>query len=308
MIEVIKPGFYSLIQDAGRFGYQAYGMPVSGALDMDSFRLANWLVGNDLNEAVLEITLTGPVLKFNENTVLGITGANMQPMIDGQSVGMNKTIKVAKGSVLSFGKLISGCRSYLSFKGKLDVLRVMESASTYAYAGIGGVKGRQLQIGDKLFLENLNKHIIIKEVPDELRIHSFRVLPVRVIEGPEFELLEESEQEKLFTKEFRIHINSDRMGYRLEKTKLKPPSIEMLSSGIVKGTIQLPSSGEPILLLSDAQTTGGYPRIANVIQADLSMLAQQKPSDAIRFRKTTLQEAQALFHNKEKSFHKLFEN
>lgn len=306
MIDVLNPGFFTLIQDAGRFGFQEYGMPVSGALDLDSYRMANWLVGNGLNESVLETTMTGPVLKFHKKTSIGITGANMQPMIDGMSVDMNKTLQVNLGSVLSFGKLKSGFRSYISFAGGINVPLEMGSSSTYTYAKIGGIKGESLAKGDKLFLKD-NPISKYAEIPLEYQSKYYELLSVRFIEGPEFYLLGKKEQEKMCANEFVIGSQSNRMGYRLENVGINSPeSFEMLSSGIVKGTIQLPPNGDAILLLSDAQTTGGYPRIGNVIQADLSLLGQQKPGDKIRFRKVELEEANSIAYNKEKFLGKLF--
>tara|TARA_B100000809_G_scaffold43630_1_gene37840 strand:- start:5255 stop:6181 length:927 start_codon:yes stop_codon:yes gene_type:complete len=308
MIEVVKPGFFTLIQDAGRFGYQEFGMPISGALDLDSFRLANWLVGNSLKEAVLEVTLTGPVLKFYTDMSIGITGADMQPKLDNAPIEMYKTIPIRKGSVLSFGKLQSGCRAYVSFAGGFSLEKEMGSASTYTYAKLGGVKGRALRKGDTLpFLRN--QGIGLKTVPEEFHIQPYRLLSVRIIEGPEASLFLNLELDKFYTNEYVVSSKSNRMGVRLEGVFIKSaPSSEMLSSGVVKGTIQVPSNGQPILLLADAQTTGGYPRIGNVIQADLSLIAQQKPGDRIRFRKISLEEAHSLAYDKEMALKKILEN
>jgi biotin-dependent carboxylase-like uncharacterized protein len=308
MIEVLKPGFFTLIQDAGRFGYQEFGIPVSGVLDLDSFRLANWLVGNPMDEAVLEVLFTGPTLKFLIDTYIGITGADMQPMINGVSVQMYTTIKVDKGSFLSFGKLQSGCRSYVSFAGSFQLEKEMGSLSTYTYAKLGGLKGRELRKGDALQLKEVENRKL-KVVPEKFHIIPYQIVSVRVVEGTEAVLFLEKELEKFYTHEFVIRSESNRMGIRLEGVYIESPSsFEMLSSGIVKGTIQLPPNGEPILLLADAQTTGGYPRIANVIQADLSLLAQQKPGDRIRFRKISLEEAHSLAYNKKMDFNKVLKN
>lgn len=307
MIEVLKPGFFTLIQDAGRFGYQEFGMPVSGAMDLESYRFANWLVGNSLEEAVLEITMTGPVLKFNRATIIGITGANMQPMLDGVLVAMYTTLIVNRGSVLSFGTLLSGCRTYVAFSGGFELQAEMGSFSTYTYAKLGGLNGGALCKGDQIHLKS-NAKKSLKTVPKQFRINPYTILSARVMEGPESALFLEKELEKFYSNEFVLSSESNRMGYRLKGVPIKISSdFEMLSSGVVKGTIQIPSNSQPILLLSDAQTTGGYPRIANVIQAEVSLLAQQKPGDRIRFRKISLEEAQAIAYNKEMAMQKILE-
>ncbi|WP_152287842.1 5-oxoprolinase subunit C family protein [Flavicella marina] len=305
MIEVVKSGLYTTIQDVGRFGFQKYGMPVSGVLDKDAFRLANWLVGNAINEAVLEITLTGPVLRFHKEVVIGITGADMQPKIDGKLVEMNSAIKVSKNSMLSFGKLKNGCRTYLSVSGGFDVVHEMNSKATYDYAKLGGLNGQALAAGDSLLLGNVDASFEEKKVPVHLVQNSYSTMPVRVIEGPEFHLLSKAGKEVLFTCGFTVGSASNRMGVRLNEVVELDLGSEMISSGIVQGTVQLPSSGMPIVLLADAQTTGGYPRVLNVIKADLSILAQQKPGDKIRFRKISLEKAQAVYYNKETEFTKL---
>lgn len=308
MIEVLNPGFYTLIQDQGRFGYQEFGMPVSGALDLDSYRLANWLVQNIHNEAILEVTLSGPTLKFHKNTQIAITGANMQPIIDGVLVLMYQTITVEKGSVLSFKGLLSGCRAYIAISGGVLLENEMGSKSTYAYANLGGFKGRKLLKKDTLKLKT-KKNVIKRCIPKDFHPNYFSLLSVRVIEGPEAFLFSQEEIHKFYSTEFEILPESNRMGFRLKGQQIQYSSpFEMLSSGVVKGTIQIPVNGQPIVLLSDTQTTGGYPRIGNVIQIDLPLLAQQKPGDRIRFRIISLKEAQSLAYNKETSLRRFLES
>jgi biotin-dependent carboxylase-like uncharacterized protein len=308
MVEVLASGLFTTIQDNGRFGYQEFGMPVSGVMDKDAFMLANWLVGNNANEAVLEITLIGPKLRFLEKTYIGLTGADISPKINGISIEMYATIEIEIGDVLEFGKLNSGCRTYLAFQGGINTNKEMNSRSTYSYAKIGGMSGSTLKKGD-CFPLLISKLIPLKKVPTSYQLKYSSLLTVRVIEGIEENLFDQKSLENFYQKEFTITSNSNRMGYKLEGEKLslsKP--FEMLSSGIVKGTIQIPQNGNPIVLLSDAQTTGGYPRIANVISVDIPFLGQQKPGDKIRFRKVSLSEAQSLFYNKGKKFELLLSN
>lgn len=304
MIEIIKPGFYTLIQDIGRNEYQEYGMPVAGVMDRDSYRLANYLVENTFGEAVLEITMTGPEILFLEETEIGITGADMSPMINGAPIEMYTTILVSKGDVLSFGKLKNGFRSYLSINGGFEVDKKMNSRSTYAYAGVGGFYGRALEIGDAIPV-GVRGSVQLKKVPELLFIKPFSTTSIRVIQGPEFEVLKLGEDSCFFSTEYCIENNSNRMGFRLKGRSIAHDAKEMLSTGIVNGTIQLPPEGMPIVLLADAQTTGGYPRIANVIQSDLPLLAQLKPGDKLRFRKVTIEEGQSNYYNKEKQFNEL---
>ncbi|WP_139956106.1 5-oxoprolinase subunit C family protein [Flavicella sediminum] len=305
MIEILKPGFSTTIQDLGRFGYQDYGMPISGAMDTDAAKLANWLVGNHSNEAVLELTLIGPVMKFHSTTFIGITGANLNPQINGTAIAMYKSVKVEKGAVLSFGKLSSGVRTYISFSGGLQLEKELGSFSTYSYAALGGFQGRALKKGDRLLL-NTKNITEVKKVPKEFQLAYTSSLTVRVLPSIEFDLFSEESQKTFFEKEYVIGAQSNRMGYRLEGDALcLKEKAELLSSGIITGTVQVPENGQPIVLLTDAQTTGGYPRIANVIAIDLPFLGQQKPGDKIRFRQVSLEEAQALNHNKNMRLKKL---
>ena len=308
MIEILKAGFYTSIQDLGRQGFQEYGMPVSGAMDKDVARLANWLVGNSLEEAVLEITLIGPTIKFHKNTQVAITGADINATLDGMPIEMYKTIFVNKGMVLKFGKLISGCRTYLSFVKGFCIPKEMGSYATYAYAKVGGLFGVALKKGDCITLGDFEEKNI-KEVPKEFQQRVTSLLAIRVVPGIENSLFDEKYLELFYASEYKISSRSNRMGYRMQGEKLKTnSSVEMISSGVIQGTIQVPQNGQPIILGVDAQTTGGYPRIANVITADMSYLAQQKPGDIIRFRKVALAEAQSLLFNKEKKLELLFKS
>ncbi len=305
MIEVIDSGFHSLIQDKGRFGFQEFGVPVSGVLDADSYRLSNWLVGNSYDTEVLEITMTGPILKFYKDAVIGLTGSNMSPEVDKVKVPLNETVYVSAGSVLSFGRLKSGYRCYLSIRGGLGVVSQMKSKSTYVYAKIGGLSGTELTKGDIFQIDTVTK-AVNRKVPKEFLFNQFKMMPIRVLEGPEYALFSIEDKTMFFSKEFAVSSSSNRMGSRLDGVQLDVPNVDMISSGVVPGVIQVPSSGKPIILLADAQTIGGYARIANVIKADFPSLAQQRPGDKIRFRAISLEEAQANLCNKEKRYSELF--
>lgn len=304
MIEVLKSGLFSVIQDVGRFEYQEFGMPTSGVLDLDSFRLANWLVGNITGQEVLEVVLIGPSLKFHGDAFVGIVGADMSPMVDGVSVSMNSTLHVTKGAVLSFGKLVSGFRSYISVFGGFGIFEEMGSKSTYVNAKVGGVDGRALKKGDFFKLQKF-KNLPVKSIPKRFQIQYFSTMPIRITEGPEFNLFTSLEISDFLSSEFTLSSDINRMGIRLEGALLSSEKEEMISSGIVNGAIQVPSNGKPIILLSEAQTTGGYPRIANVIKSDLPFLGQLAPGSKIRFRKVSLSEAQLDYKNKEQQYARL---
>jgi antagonist of KipI len=308
MIEVLQGGLQTLIQDVGRAGYRHFGVPISGAMDCDALRIGNWLVGNPSHTAVIEMTMTGASLKFETHTFIAVTGAHMNACLNGKPIQRNETVAVERGAILTFGKLEEGFRTYLSVAGGFQIGAFLNSMSTYLYASIGGVNGKSLQKGDKIPIVE-NREVALRKLPDGfLKGKVSSLLKVRVLPGIEYNLFTEASRNLFFQREFQIHADSNRMGYRLSGPLLKNSCRdEMLSSGIVSGTIQVPENGNPIILLADSQTTGGYPRIANVASVDIPYLAQQKPGDKIRFQKISLQEAQALCFDKEKKFRSLLD-
>ena len=220
MISITQPGFYTLIQDAGRAHYRSYGMPLSGVLDTDAYRLANWLVGNTKQEAVLEITLKGPVLKFHSAAMIGITGADLQPLLNGKPVPTNQTLSVPKDAVLQFGKCIKGCRAYLAFSGGLCLPKMMGSTATYTEAKVGGLSGVPLQKGDCIPLGN-PKAFQLRKVPSRLHCKATKTLAVRVLPGPENTLFDKKSLVSFETSEYKIATASNRMGYRMEGLALQ---------------------------------------------------------------------------------------
>ena len=319
-IEVIQPGLLTTVQDLGRYGYQKYGVIVSGAMDSLSVRLANLLVGNKESDAVLEMTLQGPSLKFQQSHVIAICGGDFQAMIDNHTVPPWRPVWVRQGSVLRFGKAKSGCRAYLSISGGIDVPKVLGSKSTYLRAGLGGFLGRPLKKGDLLavnqssiesgrynniFKEDYYKGTPFKTVHWSIGRNVYDLVHdkpiIQVIQGPQFECFTSQSQFQLFKQFYQVSPQSDRMGYRLigPRLELKQP-IEMTSEAVCMGTIQVPPNGEPILLLADRQTTGGYPIIGFVASVDLPTLGQLKPGDKFKFKEISLREAQWLFLEREK--------
>jgi len=264
-----KPGFHTLVVDNSALGYQKYGLPVGGPMDELAAEMANWLVGNQADSPLFEITLIGPEIIFKEDCQIAITGANLSPQIDGIDAPLYETICITQGQNLRFGKLISGCRTYLAIRGKW----IQEGQSAL----------------EKATIERLNTINIEKvEWFDSLR-NSERpkltspVLVVKVQKGPEFELLSKSEKSILFETTFTLLQDSNRMGYRLSP-KLPAINQSIISSGVVPGTLQITEDGFPILLMKDAPATGGYLRALNVVSKDLFKLGQLKPGGSIFFQ------------------------
>ena len=317
-ITVLRPGLLTTIQDAGRYGYQKYGVIASGAMDLYGLRLANILVGNPETEAVLEITLAGPALQFNDDRLIAITGGDLSPEVNGFAVPLWRPVYLKKGSVLRFGACKSGCRAYLAVAGGYHIDNVMGSKSTYLRAGIGGFNGRALQASDHLalnppgeqsdrFIQHLGRRPggAAFTAAEWYASHSYirEVLPaatVRVVRGEQFELFDAGSVEQFLQGVFQVSTQSDRMGYRLNGPSMRlKEAAEMISEAVSLGTIQVPPDGNPIILLADRQTAGGYPKIAQVVSGDVDKLAQVKPGGKIRFKEITLEEAERLYMEKE---------
>ncbi|MEK4427126.1 5-oxoprolinase subunit C family protein [Solibacillus sp. FSL K6-1523] len=310
-VKVLQPGMLATIQDLGRYGLQKFGVIVGGAMDSNSLRIANLLVGNAEGEGALEVTLFGTSLLFESDELVAITGGNLQPTVDGNEVPMWQPLLIRKGSILKFNAAISGSRAYVAFGGGFQVPEVMGSKSTYIRAGIGGFQGRKLQKNDVLECntrtesgEDLFNQLQKKTSYLSWSVHytpfvTFKkTQTIRIIRGSEYERFDEGGLQKFFSTPYTISTQSDRMGYRLEgqDIRLKEP-FELLSEGVTFGTIQVPSNGQPIILMADRQTTGGYPKIGQVISADLPALAQMQANSHVFFKEVTLEEAQwALIH------------
>lgn len=307
-------GLLTTVQDRGRYGYQRFGMPVSGAMDIFSLELANLLVGNDPGDACLEATISGPELEFTVATAVAITGADMDPHLNGQGIPMSTAIDVRSGDKLWFRGLKSGCRAYIAFAGGIAVPPVMGSRSTYLRAGIGGFQGRALMQGDELPLGEAVAFIPGDELPlgevrrkaPPLRIPA-GLIPeylhnqtIRIIPGPEAHYFEIDGLRSFLATEYKVTVQSDRMGYRLsgEPIRHREGMSGIISAGVSAGTIQVPGDGQPIILMADRQTSGGYARIANVITADLTLLAQMRPGVKVRFKETNINMAQQLYRDR----------
>lgn len=297
-IEVRQGGAQSQLQDLGRHGHQHLGVPVGGAMDTDAHQRANRLVGHRSDEATLEMVLVGPSLWFSSAARIAITGADLSPTLAGQAVPLNVAVNLPAGAVLAFGARVAGMRSYLAVQGGFDVPRVMGSRSTYIRGGFGGHQGRALRRGDRL---------AIGRAPAAAELPTLAPAPhlpqpgpdalhrLRVVWGEHWALFTEAAQQLLCTATFRISHQSDRMGYRLTGPALaRPAAGELISEAVTFGTVQVPPDGQPIVLMAERQSTGGYPKIGHVISADLPLLAQLGPDQALRFEPVALAAAQAL--------------
>lgn len=304
MIKVIKPGLQTTVQDRGRIGFYEIGMPPSGAMDKYAFTVANLLVGNQPNAAVLEITYLGPVLQFGKRMRISLTGGGIPPRINGQQVPMWTTLEVQEGDELSFDFVQLGARVYLAVEGGIDVPLVMNSRSTYTLIGIGGFQGRALAAGDSLQLADMQeKEVAVGTRIDPALIPSYaKSHEIRVVMGLcSYRLTEESKETFLNT-EWTVTPEANRIGYRhrgerLQFVERKQPfgagsnPSNVTDLGYPIGSIQVPDGVEPIVLLHDAVTGGGYATIATVISSDLDRMAQIKTNEKVRFISVTLEEA-----------------
>ena len=312
-IRVKSPGLLTTVQDTGRFGEYAIGMPPSGAMDVFSYQVGNYLVGNEDGAAGLEITYFGPELEFTEDAVIAVTGAEMPPKINGAEAPTWETLQVREGDVLSFDYLKNGARSYLAVAGGIDVPVFMHSRSTYTLIGLGGHEGRALKEGDELGLGGARngEAQVGKRVGDGHIPRYTKETELRVIIGlASYRLTQESMQEFLHV-EWTVTPDADRVGYRYRGGELgfverEQPAgagsdpANVVDFGYPIGSIQVPGGVEPIVLMNDAVTGGGYATIGTVISADRDRLAQSKTNDKTRFRSVELEEALAAREDRRK--------
>lgn len=291
-VRVLKPGLLTTVQDLGRFGYQASGVPVAGPMDAFSHRLANALVGNLPEAAALEITLIGPELEPESDITVAVTGAEFEVWCEGRPVPMGTACVINAGQRLRFGKRLQGARAYLAVAGGIDTPLVLGSRATHLVSRMGGLEGRALAAGDRLPVSGAAPGAGRKAVG--LMLPSAGRARVRVMAGPQADWFGPDALRTLTSVSFRVSPRSNRMGYRLEGPPLpRVQSGELISEPVGMGAIQVPGAGEPILLMADRQTAGGYPRIAHVITADLPLAGQLAPGDFLEFVLCSRQEAVA---------------
>lgn len=311
--EVLQPGLLTTVQDLGRPGYARYGVPDGGAMDKFALQVANLLLGNEAGAAGLEVTHAGLALRVLAPTCVAVTGADLGLEVNGNPAPLWTVLRLAPGDVIRFSQRRRGVRAYFAIAGGVDVPVVMGSRSTYARAAIGGIEGRPLKKGDLLPIAGDGAHGDLEDrigfsLPKPLRRFGFP-LPVRVVAGPQAEHFAPIAFHRLAGSAYTVTKQADRMGCRLEGAPLpyirdgapSPPGDEAegggpgyVSDGVAPGSIQVPGDGQPIVLLADRQTVGGYPKIATVISPDLDFLAQAWPGEPVRFRFVDVETARRL--------------
>jgi KipI family sensor histidine kinase inhibitor len=298
LIEVLRPGLLTTVQDRGRIGYQKFGVPVSGAVDEIALRVGNILVGNPQGAAALEITALGPQLRFLGDAVAALTGAEVDADLDGKPVPWYQSFLVRAGQVLDVRTCTRGLRAYLAVAGGVDVPILLGSRSTCLVASFGGFHGRALAVGDILRVGAPSGPLTSlrgREIPGEWRPHHGSPPTVRVVLGPQDDAFSEEGRRTFLDSVYRVTPHADRMGCRLDGPVIAHrSSADIISDWIPLGGVQVPGDGKPIILLADRQTTGGYPKIATAIGPDIPLVAQSRPGDALRFRAVSVTEAQAI--------------
>lgn len=304
-IKVITPGMLSTIQDGGRKGFAAMGFNASGVMDVRSYHIANALVGNFTDEAVIEMTYLGGSFKFLESNYIAITGADMSPKLDGVPVEMYTTVFVKQDETLTFSAAESGMRAYIAVRGGIDVPVIMGSRSTNLKCKLGGLDGRPLKAGDIIpcrdVYDEFHKHLIHSAPKEDFGSDE---ITVRVLLGPQDVYFTDHGIKTFLNSTYTVTNESDRMGCKLSGEKIEyKNTVDIISDGIVFGSIQIPRTGNPIIMLADRQTTGGYAKIATVISVDLPLLAQARPGTKVRFELIDRQKAERLLKQEQKEFH-----
>ena len=304
VLKIVEPGLLTTVQDLGRRGFQRYGIPVCGAVDPVSLRIANILVGNPEGHAGLEITAFGPTVRLESDCVIAVTGADFEPTIDGEPLPQWESVLAPAGSTLRFASPTNGLRAYLAAAGGIDVPPVLDSRSTDLKGAFGGFDGRALRAGDVVPIGHAPqlevwspKRLPMGISPEPTRGQSFRI---RVVLGPQERSFTEAGIGVMLTSEYSVTTDTDRMGCRLDGQPIEHVSgADIVSDGTALGSVQIPGTGTPIVLLSDRGTTGGYTKIATVIGPDIGLLAQAAPGAKVRFVAVSLEEAHDIYSEQE---------
>jgi antagonist of KipI len=312
-LHILRNGLLDSIQDGGRYGYQHLGINPGGAMDTIAMRVANMLVGNDPNEAVIEMHFPAAEIQFEQTMLMSLAGADFTATINGEAAPLLHPIMVQKGSILRFKQQQNGARVYLAVEGGFMADDWLGSYSTNLVVKAGGYKGRALQKNDHVTVKQeplytfFNQTHPLETLPWSVNIsENYRNGSIRFIEGAEYELLSDVSKKELVITPFSITGKSNLMGYRLEGEPMKLiKQKEMISSAVTRGTIQLLPGGQLIILMADHQTTGGYPRVGHIISADIPSLAQMGARDKFTLQKTTIEQAEKIFLEQEMNLRQL---
>ena len=300
-MKVLSPGALSLVQDLGRSGYQRYGVSVSGAIDQEALLIGNLLVGNEIDAAGVEVMFGGSEFLFTEESVVAVTGCDLEPSLDGTKLSTWQSFIATSGSVLRLGMARTGLRAYVTVSGGIESNPVLGSRSTHVASGIGGLAGKPLVDGDELALGTAHERAVPgAKFPDHLRLTNASELNVRVVAGPQKSSFTEEGANTFLSSAYIVTDRSDRQGLRLDGPVIEAVDgrYDIISDAVVFGAIQVPGDGKPIVLLADRQTTGGYAKIAVVATVDLPLLAQAVPGTVVRFEEITVPEAQRLMRDR----------
>ncbi len=303
MIQVLVPGLLTTVQDLGRSGLGAFGVPVGGAADAHALRLGNLLLGNEEGAAALEATLVGPELLFEATAVVVLAGAPFGAQLDGAPLPPWEAVSVPAGGRLAVGRAFSGARGYVCVRGGLDVPSVLGSRATDVATGFGGLDGRPLRAGDRLSVGAARGEPRGKRVDAAAARWSGPRRRLRVTPGSQDDWFGVDALAAFASRSFRVSASSSRTGIRLEGEPLAAPSRSLVTEGVVAGAVQVPPAGLPIVLLVEHPSTGGYPKIGSVISADLSALAQLRPGENVRFAQVSFEEARRLLLEREARLH-----
>lgn len=299
-IEILREGVYTSIQDLRRIGFKKYGVPKSGPMDEYSHILTNWLLDKKIISELLEITYYGPKIKINFDTKIALCGSKCEVKLNNNKIETGKTISIKSGDVLDIKKCINANRVYLGFSAKMKLKKTFNSKSTYDKIQIGGLNGKKLLKNDIIEFDQL-KNCKSKKIPSSFMRFNNENMIIRVIKGIHFDRVNNYDNEDEI--KFKISPNSDRMGLRLIDYKIKLNDYSEIESTVVtKGSIQIPKDGNPIILMSDSQSTGGYPIFGNICKIDISKLSQVKPNQKIKFKFISLKESNKLIEYENEKF------
>jgi antagonist of KipI len=307
-IHVIQPGLLTTVQDLGRYGYSHLGISSGGAADQLAMRIANLLVGNPENAATLEMTLAGATLEFDEESVVALAGGECDCRIGGKSIPMWQAVRGPAREVLTCGGLKTGARLYVAVQGGLDVRPIMGSASTSLAGHFGGIEGRGLRKGDLLSVRKRSGSRARTLKPGAVE-ELYPRRPIRMTRGAQHDWFDPGAFDTLLSSSYTVSEESNRSGLRLQGEPI-PSGVgtQLLTEGVSLGAIQVPQNGQPIILFVDQQTTGGYPKIANVISADMHRVGQLRPRELVRFAEVTIPEAIRLLRKQEQQLKQIFQD
>ena len=299
-LTVLSPGLLTMVQDLGREGHAPIGVSASGPADALSLRVGNKLVGNLERAAAMEMTLLGGAFQFAQDATIAMTGSDFGATINDRSLPLNTAISVKAGQSIKFGPTKSGARAYLCIRGGIAVPEFLGSRSTHLLSGLGGCEGRALRKGDVLPIGDVATSSPITNISEKLGSLLAARKMIRVTHGPQWGDFSEATQNAFLQQAYLVTEEANRMGIRLKGTQFELASTgEMITEGVSLGAIQITPSGQPIILFVEQQTTGGYPKIANVIAVDLASVGQLRPRDEIRFELVSMDAAIKLFREQE---------